>query len=237
MDPRRGKATRTASKAGTATPKVSAQGAKGPRGKPSESPSAPGAPRPNARKCGALGASGSQRKSTPGLPEIPQVRARATRAEKAPLDAEDAVEGQAVSAAKPEPPAAGPPLPRTSSRRRGSARAAVEQRPPPEPTEVPALGPLVSASWNPRAVLEKLRLKRQEISLAADIVNKVVNHLLQSFKSYDSEFKDVGLLRTGSYYEHVKVSRPAPALGFPRLAGPHFLVPLPSLSLSPQSVG
>uniref|UniRef100_A0A667H9E1 Cyclic GMP-AMP synthase n=1 Tax=Lynx canadensis TaxID=61383 RepID=A0A667H9E1_LYNCA len=94
------------------------------------------------------------------------------------------------------------------------ARAAGEQRPPPEPTEFPSPGPLVSASgaapggWNPRAVLDKLRLRRQEISLAAETVNKVVDHLLRGLKSCDSEFKDVGLLRTGSYYEHVKISAP-----------------------------
>ncbi|VFV47169.1 Hypothetical predicted protein [Lynx pardinus] len=62
--------------------------------------------------------------------------------------------------------------------------------------------------WNPRAVLDKLRLRRQEISLAAETVNKVVDHLLRGLKSCDSEFKDVGLLRTGSYYEHVKISAP-----------------------------
>ncbi|XP_019273286.1 cyclic GMP-AMP synthase isoform X3 [Panthera pardus] len=214
MDHRGGKATRTASKAATATSKISAQGVKGLREEPSESPSAPGATRPNSRKCGAVGAAGSlQRRSIPGSPERPQVRARGARAKKALLDAEDAVEGQLVSAAKLEPPAAGPPLSRVSSRRRGSARAAGEQRPPPEPTEVPRPGPLVSASgaapggWNPRAVLDKLRLRRQEISLAAETVNKVVDHLLRGLKSCDSEFKDVGLLRTGSYYEHVKVSR------------------------------
>lgn len=238
MDHRGGKATRTASKAATATSKISAQGVKGLREEPSESPSAPGATRPNSRKCGAVGAAGSlQRRSIPGSPERPQVRARGARAKKALLDAEDAVEGQAVSAAKLEPPAAGPPLSRVSSRRRGSARAAGEQRPPPEPTEVPSPGPLVSASgaapggWNPRAVLDKLRLRRQEISLAAETVNKVVDHLLRGLKSCDSEFKDVGLLRTGSYYEHVKVSRPAPPLRFPWLAGPIFPRP------SPQPVG
>ncbi|XP_029801253.1 cyclic GMP-AMP synthase [Suricata suricatta] len=208
MDPRRGKATGTASKARTAPSKVSAQGVKGPREEPSESPSATGAARPNARKRSAVGASGSRRKSSPpASPETPQVRARGARAKKGPLDAEDAVEGQAVPAAKP-------PHPRAPSRRRGSARAAGEQRPPPEPTEGPGFGPRVSASgsapgaWNPRAVLEKLRLRRQEISLAAETVNPVIDHLLRSLKSCDSEFKDVALLRTGSYYEHVKVSVP-----------------------------
>ncbi|XP_044913673.1 cyclic GMP-AMP synthase isoform X4 [Felis catus] len=215
MDHRGGKATRTASKAATATSKISAQGVKGLREEPSESPFAPGATRPNSRKCGAVGASGSLlRSSIPGSPERPQVRARGARAKKALLEAEDAVEGQAVPAAKLEPPAAGPPLSRASSRRRGSARAAGEHRPPPEPMEFPSPGPLVSASgaapggWNPRAVLDKLRLRRQEISLAAETVNKVVDHLLRGLKSCDSEFKDVGLLRTGSYYEHVKISAP-----------------------------
>ncbi|XP_034504022.1 cyclic GMP-AMP synthase [Ailuropoda melanoleuca] len=216
MDPRRGKATRTASKAGTATPRVLAQGVKGPRADPSEHPAALGA-----AKCGPVGASGSRRKkSAPSSPERPQVRARTTRAKKAPLGAEDLVEGLAVPAEKMAPPAApGPPLPRTGSRRERGARAAREQRALPEPTEVSGLGPPVPASslrrrgaapgaWKPRAVLEKLRLRRQEISVAAEVVNRVVDHLLRRLQSCESEFKGVSLLRTGSYYEHVKISAP-----------------------------
>lgn len=152
------------------------------------------------------------------------MRARTTRAKRAPLGAEDVVEGLAVPAEKMAPPAApGPPLPRTGSRRERGARAAGEQRALPEPTEVSGLGPLVPASslrrrgaapgaWKPRAVLEKLRLRRQEISEAAEVVNRVVDHLLRRLQSCESEFEGVSLLRTGSYYEHVKVSRPAPLL-------------------------
>jgi hypothetical protein len=57
-------------------------------------------------------------------------------------------------------------------------------------------------------VLEKLRLKRQEISAAAEVVNRVVGHLLRRLHNYESEFKGVALLPSGSYYERVKVSGP-----------------------------
>lgn len=227
MDPRRGKATRTASKAGAAAPK--AQGVKGPPTEPSEPPAALGTARPKAQKCGRVGAPGSGRKKrAPGSPERPPVRARNACAKKAPLGAEDAVEGLAVPAGKLAPPAApGPPLPRTGSRRERGARAPLEQRTLPEPTEVSGLGlglgPLVPASrlrkkgaapgaWKPRTVLEKLKLRRQEISVAAEIVNRVVDHLQRRLQSCESEFQGVSRLCTGSYYERVKVSCPAPLL-------------------------
>uniref|UniRef100_A0A8C7BC28 Cyclic GMP-AMP synthase n=1 Tax=Neovison vison TaxID=452646 RepID=A0A8C7BC28_NEOVI len=223
MDPRRGKATRTASKAGAAAPK--AQGVKGPPTEPSEPPAALGTARPKAQKCGRVGAPGSGRKKrAPGSPERPPVRARNACAKKAPLGAEDAVEGLAVPAGKLAPPAApGPPLPRTGSRRERGARAPLEQRTLPEPTEVSGLGlglgPLVPASrlrkkgaapgaWKPRTVLEKLKLRRQEISVAAEIVNRVVDHLQRRLQSCESEFQGVSRLCTGSYYERVKVSCP-----------------------------
>nr|XP_045723040.1 cyclic GMP-AMP synthase isoform X2 [Mirounga angustirostris] len=221
MDPRRENATRRASKAGAAAPKVLAQGEKGPRAEPSGPPAALGAAGPKAQKCGPVGASGCLRKkSAPGSTERPQVRTRRVRAKKAPLGAEDVVEGLAVPAQKLASPAAsGPHLLGTGSRRERDARAAQEQRDLPEPTEVSGLGPLLPASslrqkgavpgaWKPRAVLEKLRLRRQEISVAAEIVNRVVDHLLRRLQSCESEFKGVSLLRTGSYYEHVKISAP-----------------------------
>ncbi|VCW66193.1 unnamed protein product, partial [Gulo gulo] len=109
------------------------------------------------------------------------------------------------------------------------ARVPREQRTLPEPTEVCGLGlgldlglgvgPLVPASrlrqkgavpgaWKPRTVLEKLKLRRQEISVAAEIVNRVVDHLLRRLQSYESEFQGVSRLCTGSYYERVKISAP-----------------------------
>ncbi|XP_035957002.1 cyclic GMP-AMP synthase isoform X2 [Halichoerus grypus] len=221
MDPRRKNATRTASKAGAAAPKVLAQGEKDPRAEPSGPPAALGAAGPKAQKCDPVRASGSRRKnSAPGSTERPQARARSVRAKKATLGAEDVVEGLAVPAEKLASPAApGPHLLRTGSRRGRDARAAQEQRDLPEPTEVSGLGQLLPASslrqrgaapgaWKPRAVLEKLRLRRQEISVAAEIVNRVVDHLLRRLQSCESEFKGVSLLRTGSYYEHVKISAP-----------------------------
>lgn len=57
-----------------------------------------------------------------------------------------------------------------------------------------------------KKVLDKLRLKRKEISSAAETVNKVVDQLLRRMQRRESEFKGVEQLNTGSYYEHVKVS-------------------------------
>lgn len=247
MDPQRGKATRTASKAGAAAPRVLAQGAKGRPAEPSAPAAALGAARPGAQKCSPIRASGSRRKKrASGSSERPPVRARTARAEKAPLGAEDAVEGLAAPAGKLAPPAApGPPLPRTGSRRERGARAPRESTARREPTEVRGLGRLGPASslrqrgpapgaWKPRAVLEKLRLRRQEISVAAETVNGVVDHLLRRLQSCESEFQGVSLLRTGSYYEHVKVSGPAPLL--PR--APSALSPAcPSPSPTPGSRG
>lgn len=59
-----------------------------------------------------------------------------------------------------------------------------------------------------KKVLDKLRLKRKEISVAALTVNKVVDHLLRRMQKRESEFKGVEQLNTGSYYEHVKISAP-----------------------------
>ncbi|KAF6364225.1 cyclic GMP-AMP synthase [Rhinolophus ferrumequinum] len=218
MDSRRGKGTRKASNAGAAAPKVSAPRAKGALTKPTESRVVPEAARPNAQRCGSTRASGSQRKkSAPGPVERPQVGARRAGSDKAPQSAEDAVDGQAGLAEGPEPPAApGAPLSRAGSRRDGGARAAEKQRPPPAPTAVPDLlgapslrqGTGVYGSRKLQHVLDKLRLRREEISEAADVVNKVVNHLLRRLQSFESEFKGVTRLCTGSYYEHVKISAP-----------------------------
>ncbi|KAM7337260.1 hypothetical protein ACRRTK_003379 [Alexandromys fortis] len=57
-------------------------------------------------------------------------------------------------------------------------------------------------------VLEKLKLKREKISKAADVVNNIVKRLLSRMKNRESEFKDVQQLNTGSYYERVKISAP-----------------------------
>ncbi|XP_073531664.1 cyclic GMP-AMP synthase-like [Phyllobates terribilis] len=55
----------------------------------------------------------------------------------------------------------------------------------------------------------KLRLKMEDISKAAEKVNKVVNTILKS-KEFQSDplFKGIEKLSTGSYYEHVKISKP-----------------------------
>ncbi|KAM5327469.1 cyclic GMP-AMP synthase isoform 1-T4 [Glossophaga mutica] len=186
--------------------------------KPSECLVVPDAAQPEEQKCGSTRASGSQRKkSAPGPQERPQVRASGARTQKAPLSAEDFLDGLAILA---EPlTAQKPPLLRVGSCRERGARSIREQKSQPWPMEDPGQHLLVPApslagreaapcSWKPRVVLDKLKLSRREISAAAEVVNMVVDHLLRRLQSSESEFKGVELLRTGSYYEQVKVSSP-----------------------------
>ncbi|XP_012501490.1 PREDICTED: cyclic GMP-AMP synthase [Propithecus coquereli] len=226
MDPRCGKSTRTASKAGTSVPKVSARSSRGAPTEPSESLGDPKATQPDAGRCGSARKSGSQqKKSAPDSKKVTQARAPGSRAKKAALRAEDpasaaAAQEQAVPAEGLEPPAVpAPSLPRAGSRRQGGARCFGEQRPPPRSTKVPSSDSLLPAAsldrreaapggWKLRAVLEKLRLSRPDTSAAAEVVNRVVDHLLRRLQNFESEFKGVALLRTGSYYEHVKISAP-----------------------------
>ncbi|XP_045698844.1 cyclic GMP-AMP synthase-like [Phyllostomus hastatus] len=166
--------------------------------KPSESLVVFDAALPKDLKCGFIRASGSQqKKSVPGPQQRPQAHARG--APKAPLSAEDFLDGQVILA---EPSAdLGPPLPKAGSRRERGARSARERKSQPWPEEVPG-------SWKPRAVLDKLRLSSCEISATAEVVNKLVDHLLRTMQSHPSAFKGVKKLCTGSYYEQVKVSSP-----------------------------
>ncbi|XP_073425434.1 cyclic GMP-AMP synthase-like [Dendrobates tinctorius] len=55
----------------------------------------------------------------------------------------------------------------------------------------------------------KLRMKMEDISKAAEKVNKVVSTILKS-KEFQGDplFKDIKKLSTGSYYERVKISKP-----------------------------
>ncbi|CAK6446835.1 unnamed protein product [Pipistrellus nathusii] len=146
-------------------------------------------------------------------PEPPPPRAGSRRkggaCAKVPLSSEDTVDGHTELAAAPEPP-----LPRA-----GSARSAGERRPPSRPTEDAGQDPLAAASslggreavpgaCKLGAVVKKLKLRRTEISEAAMVVNQLEDHLLRGLKSGQSEFKDVEVLHTGSYYEQVKVSAP-----------------------------
>lgn len=234
MDPRRGKATRSAraSAPNASPPSASAPSAKGAARKPSESPVVPAAARRKAQTRGSTRSSGSQQKeSAPDPQERPPARARRAGTKKVPRSAEDAVDGQEGPVEGPQRPAATrPPLSRGGSRRTGGTRSAPERRPPPAPAVPRGPDPLAPEdmldeemapdSWNLRPVLERLKLRRQEISEAAEVVNRVVDQLLRRVRSFKSEFKDVTLLRAGSYYEQVKVSFPAPALLFPRRAGP-----------------
>ncbi|XP_004674105.1 PREDICTED: cyclic GMP-AMP synthase [Condylura cristata] len=229
-----------------------------------QDPQSPGAPGTvfRAQTCDPTRESGSQRKKGAQASENGRrVSARDTGAKRASLCSQDVqcpgapraveIDGPAVSAEGLEPAGVGEPaLPAGSSRSRGSARSSVrEPRSPPGPTRVPTIDPQISApalggreaavgSWKLRSVLEKLKLNRQEISAAAVVVNRVVDHLLQRMQSHESEFKGVERLSTGSYYEHVKISAPNEfdvmfTLKMPRIqleeycdSGTHYLVKL-----------
>ncbi|XP_040596007.1 cyclic GMP-AMP synthase [Mesocricetus auratus] len=109
----------------------------------------------------------------------------------------------AVPEAQPPADPEAPAVARGPSRRRG-ARSVRQPRAPrgsrKEQNETP--------DRKLKKVLEKLRLKREEISVAAEVVNGVVKHLLSRLRNRESEFKGVQQLNTGSYYEHVKISAP-----------------------------
>ncbi|XP_077018353.1 cyclic GMP-AMP synthase isoform X2 [Tamandua tetradactyla] len=204
--------------------KGSARNARSALEDPNESAFTPGVAQPSAGRCGSSGS--LRKKSAPDLQERPKVRARGSRTKKAPLGAEDAqslgatgeasVEEQVTLADLAVP---GTPFPGAGSGRQERASSALGRKPEPRPKEVPIPGPLVpaprlgrkeavQAGWRPRAVLEKLKLSRQEISAAAEIVNRILDHLVKRLQSCESEFKGVALLRTGSYYERVKISTP-----------------------------
>uniref|UniRef100_A0A8C3W8Z4 Cyclic GMP-AMP synthase n=1 Tax=Catagonus wagneri TaxID=51154 RepID=A0A8C3W8Z4_9CETA len=205
MASRRGRSTRTASEVGAAGPRASARTANSVPTEPCESSAVPEAARPGARRGGPARTSGSrQEKSVPEPREKPQVRARTARAE-------DQAEGPPAPTEGIEPPAArGRPLPRAGSRRERDTRSAGEQGPQPEPAELadPARREATPGAWKLQMALEKVKLRSREISEAAEVVNRVVDHLLRRLQGRESEFKDVALLRTGSYYEHVKISAP-----------------------------
>ncbi|XP_009449828.1 cyclic GMP-AMP synthase isoform X2 [Pan troglodytes] len=223
MQPWHGKAMQRASEAGATAPKASARNARGAPTDPNESPAAPEAALPKAGKFGPARKSGSrQKKSAPDTQERPPVRATGARAKKAPQRAQDTQPSDATSAPGAEglePPAArDPALSRAGSCRQRGARCSTKPRPPPGPWDVPSPGLPVSApilvrrdaapgASKLRAVLEKLKLSRDDISTAAGMVKGVVDHLLLRLKC-DSAFRGVGLLNTGSYYEHVKISAP-----------------------------
>ncbi|XP_063486031.1 cyclic GMP-AMP synthase isoform X3 [Symphalangus syndactylus] len=176
----------------------------------------------DAQPSDATSAPGAEGLEPPAARE-PALSRAGSRAKKAPQRAQDAQPSDATSAPGAEglePPAAREPaLSRAGSRHQRGARCSPKPRPPPGPGDVPSPGMPVSdpilvqgdaapGAGKLRAVLEKLKLSRQEICEAAEVVNGVVDHLLRRLQKYDSEFRGVGLLRTGSYYEHVKISAP-----------------------------
>ncbi|KAK7817090.1 hypothetical protein U0070_001802 [Myodes glareolus] len=181
----------------------------------------------NAGSCGPQRGARSRRAERDGGPtEKPTTRARPGQASMRITDLRSSATGAAGVAEQPAflehlPPAilypelpafqellppAHPKAPEVAkgpSRRRGAR--SVRQLSTPrasrkEPEETPE-GKL-------KNVLEKLRLKSMEISVAADVVNRVVKRLLTRMKNRESEFKGVQQLNTGSYYEHVKISAP-----------------------------
>ncbi|XP_023075013.1 cyclic GMP-AMP synthase isoform X4 [Piliocolobus tephrosceles] len=224
MQPRHGKATRRASEAGATVPEASARSARGARTDPNESPAAPEAALPEAGKFGPARKSGSrQKKSPPDTQERSPVRATGARAKKVPQRAQDAGPSDATSATGAEglePPAARESaFSRAGSCRQRYARCSPKPRPPPGPwdrpsPDLPVSAPILVPPYDAapgtrklRAVLEKLRLSRLDLSSAPKVVNGVVGHLLHRLK-FESGFGGVERLHTGSYYEHVKISAP-----------------------------
>ncbi|KAM5256511.1 cyclic GMP-AMP synthase [Ctenodactylus gundi] len=147
-------------------------------------PATPAAPRASA--AAAPGARPGAGRCEPAPP--PQPGARARRASpRAPAEGPE-----------PRAPRAAPGARRRSRRERGAGDPGPLARP-----AAPA-----SCGWRPRAVLDRLRLSRPEISAAAEVVNRLVDHLQRRLQSCESEFRGVSQLRAGSYYEHVKISAP-----------------------------
>ncbi|XP_006835851.1 PREDICTED: cyclic GMP-AMP synthase [Chrysochloris asiatica] len=230
MDAQRVKDTRTSKKAGAATPKGSTRNARGAQAEPTEFPPASG----NTQLCpGSCSPSGeSLRKNmVQGPLEKPQVRSLGARGKKAPISARDPKPSDDADAVRLEGREATkgpaerqdsyesqkPPVVRAGSRRLRGSGSVRERRSAPRLKELPSPGPLVSApsldrsesaprEWKPRVVLDRLRLSRPEITMAAETVNKVVDHLLRKLQCF--EFKGISPLRAGSYYERVKVSAP-----------------------------
>ncbi|KAM3606795.1 uncharacterized protein V6R79_023355 [Siganus canaliculatus] len=60
-----------------------------------------------------------------------------------------------------------------------------------------------------RDTLSGLKIKKNERSEAAEVVNKITDDIIRYLKQNSESFKNVGEpLRTGSYYEHLKISDP-----------------------------
>lgn len=222
MEPGGGKKTRASSKAGAAAAKASAQGVSDAQSELNDSPAARRAPLPPAGSCGPATEKGAKGRAPRACSKkaAPRAEAAAPPAAAAAAAAAVRVRAQVVPGPGPQPPAApAPPVSRAGSRRKAGERSAREHSPPSGSHEglrpgasvqTPSLGrsEVAPGGWNPGEVLERLKLKRQEISAAAAIVNSVVGRLLQRLQNLEWEFKDIALLHTGSYYERVKISAP-----------------------------
>ncbi|XP_006902945.1 PREDICTED: cyclic GMP-AMP synthase [Elephantulus edwardii] len=225
MDPRRGKERRTSKKAGAGTPKGSAQSARGGSEKPEAFSPASGAAISSSGRCSPAGKSVPKKsaRDPQKMPPGPGAKTAPLRAgDSPPLGAPSADERERQKAPSVPPEgsepsaSAEPPLPvvrcrrprGTGSRRGGGADPALERRSAPRPEEVGSPGRESASGWKPRQVLKNLKLSLGDISPAAEVVNRVVDHLLRRFQSSDSEFKGISVLHAGSYYERVKVSVP-----------------------------
>uniref|UniRef100_A0A8C6WCI3 Cyclic GMP-AMP synthase n=1 Tax=Nannospalax galili TaxID=1026970 RepID=A0A8C6WCI3_NANGA len=224
MDSRRVRTTWNSPRAGAAGADAWEPGA---TDTPAE-PSGTRAARPHAGSCGrARGARSLRAECTGASTGEPPACAPGARPGRASVRAKDA---QPTDAAGPHPRRARPgrALVRTKDAQPATADEAPalperdpEQSASPEPPAVaagPRPGRGARSVREPRApptsrelrarMLDKLRLRRAEISVAAKVVNGVVAHLLRRVRNRESEFKDLALMNTGSYYEHVKISAP-----------------------------
>nr|XP_006995151.2 cyclic GMP-AMP synthase [Peromyscus maniculatus bairdii] len=194
--PQRGARSRRAECDGDPAEKPRAQA---PRARPGRASVRTKDPQPSAT--GAAGDAKQPGILEPQPPTVPEV-ARGVREPQLPTVPE--VPEVSRSVREPQPPTV--PEPAEVSRgprgRRG-ARSTGQQRAPRASRKEPE-----TLDKKLKRVLGNLKLKRDEISEAAEVVNEVVKSLLKGMQTRESEFKGVQKLNTGSYYERVKISAP-----------------------------
>ncbi|XP_076432909.1 cyclic GMP-AMP synthase isoform X2 [Peromyscus maniculatus bairdii] len=191
--PQRGARSRRAECDGDPAEKPRAQA---PRARPGRASVRTKDPQPSAT--GAAGDAEQPGILEPQPPTVPEV-ARGVREPQLPTVPEVPEVSRGVR--EPQPPTV--PEPAEASRgprgRRG-ARSTGQQRAPRASRKEPE-----TLDKKLKRVLGNLKLKRDEISEAAEVVNEVVKSLLKGMQTRESEFKGVQKLNTGSYYERVKV--------------------------------
>lgn len=95
---------------------------------------------------------------------------------------------------------------KAKTRANNATRERTEARPD-GAEETPKVRPEDSVDCILKKTLNKLKIKTKERSDAAQVINDFIKHLIKYLKENTVSFKEVGEpLRTGSYYENLKVS-------------------------------